>query len=73
MPQSKEELFEKLNSAKFDGGGHVTYIYENGVKQRQPINKEMFFKEKNRSRSVEEVLEVFSDTAEDLGAVEFEI
>lgn len=73
MPQTKQELLEKLHSAKFDGGGHVTYIYENGTKQRQPINKSTFYNDKKRERNVEDVLDVFEDTMHDLGAVNFEL
>jgi hypothetical protein len=73
MPQTKQELLEKLNSAKFEGGGHVTYIYENGVKQRQPINKSTFYNDKKRDKNLDDVLEVFEDTAHDLGAVSFEL
>ncbi len=73
MPQTKQELLEKLHSAKFDGGGHVTYIYENGVKQRQPINKSTFYNDKKRDKNLDDVLEVFEDTTHDLGAVSFEL
>lgn len=73
MTQTKQELFEKLHSAKFDGGGHVTYIYENGTKQRQPINKSTFYNDKKRDRNIEDVLEVFENTRHDLKAASFEL
>lgn len=73
MPQDKKEMLEKLHSAKFDGGGHVTYIHESGAKQRQPINKAMFYNDKKRDKNLEDVLEVLEDTSWDLGAVSFEL
>jgi len=73
MPQTKQELLEKLHSAKFDGGGNVTYIYENGVRQRQPINKSTFYNDKKRDKNLDDVLEVFEGTTHDLGAVSFEL
>lgn len=71
--QKREELLEKLNLAKTEGGGNVTYIYENGVKQRQPINQAVFYNEKRKEKSPDEVLNVFSSTMSDLGAVSFEL
>ena len=73
MPQTRQELLEKLHSAKFDGGGHVTYLHENGAKQRQPINKAMFYNDKKRDKNLDDVLEVLEDTAHDLRAVSFEL
>lgn len=73
MMQKREELLEKLNSAKNEGGGNVTYIYENGVKQRQPINQVVFYNEKKREKSVDEVLNIFVSTMNDLGAISFEL
>jgi hypothetical protein len=73
MPQDKKELLEKLHSAKFDGGGHVTYLHESGAKQRQPINKSIFYNDKKRDKNLDDVLEVLEDTAHDLRAVSFEL
>jgi len=73
MPQLNEELLKKLNSAKFEEGGHVTYIYENKVKQRQPINKSIFYNDKKRDKNMEDVLNIFKDTMHDIGAVDFEL
>lgn len=73
MTQKREELLEKLNSAKVEGGGNVIYMYENGAKQRQPINQSVFYNEKRKEKSLDEVLNVFSSTMSDLGAVSFEL
>jgi len=73
MIQKRDELLQKLNAAKFEGGGNVTYIYENGVKQRQPINQAVFYNEKKRDKNIDEVINIFATTMNDLGAVSFEI
>lgn len=73
MAQLKQEVLERLNSAKIDGGGNVTYIYENGTKQRQPINQAIFYNEKKKEKHFEEVIGVFTSTMNDLGAVDFEL
>lgn len=73
MAQLRQELLERLNLAKKEGGGNVTYIYENGVKQRQPINQDVFYNEKRREKHIEDVVNIFDTTMHDLGAISFEV
>jgi len=73
MTEKREELLNKLNLAKVEGGGNVTYMYENGTKQRQPINQSIFYNEKRKEKSPDEVLNIFSSTMNDLGAISFEL
>ena len=39
----------------------------------QPINKQVFFDQKGKTRDLEEVVQLFKDTAEDIGAKYFTI
>ena len=51
----------------------ITYSFADGTKQVQPINKEVYFAERNRKRSFAEILEIFKSTASDKKAVSFVI
>jgi hypothetical protein len=63
---------EALQSVR-ENGGTVTYHYENGAKLVTSINPEMFTGVRNSRVSLEGILNTFKATAEDLGAVSFEI
>lgn len=63
---------ESLQQIK-ENGGTVTYHYENGAKLVSTINPQMFVGVKNSKVSLESVLNNFKVTAEDLGAISFEI
>lgn len=52
---------------------HVTYHFENGAKQICKINDKVIYNVRGRLRSKSELLELFADTAHDLGAVKFEL
>lgn len=41
--------------------------------QSQPINKQVFFNEKGRHKDLEEIVQLFKDTADQLGAKYFTI
>jgi hypothetical protein len=41
--------------------------------QSQPINKQVFFNEKGKHRDLEEIVQLFKDTADQLGAKYFTI
>lgn len=50
----------------------VTYHFEDGTKQVSQINKQIYYDEKGRKRSIEQIEKVFTDTAHDLGAIKVE-
>lgn len=50
----------------------VTYYFENGAKQVSNINNHIYKDEKGRTRSKEQIIEIFKATAWDLGAIKFE-
>lgn len=70
MPE-KVNLSQKLNHIQTEGGT-ITYIFENGSKQVQEINKNVFFNEKERKRDSKEILEIFQTIGHDLGAISIE-
>lgn len=51
----------------------VTYYFEDGTKQVSSINNAIYKDEKGRTRSEEQIMKVFEDTAHDLGAIKFEV
>ena len=63
---------EKLNLAQTEGGS-VTYNFENGSKLKQDINKYVFFNEKGKKRSSDDILNVFKGLCHDMGAVSFQL
>ena len=70
MPE-KVNLSQKLNHIQTEGGS-IAYIFENGSRQVQEINKSVFFNEKGRKRDAKEILEIFQTIGHDLGAVSIE-
>lgn len=51
----------------------VTYYFEDGTKQVSSVNNAIYKDEKGRTRSEEQIMKVFEDTAHDLGAIKFEV
>ena len=51
----------------------VTYHFEDGGKQVSSVNNAILKDEKGRTRSEEQIMKVFEDTAHDLGAIRFEV
>ena len=51
----------------------VTYHFEDGGKQVSSINNAVLKDEKGRTRSEQQIMKVFEDTAHDLGAIKFEV
>ena len=51
----------------------VTYHFEDGTKQVSSINNAIYKDEKGRTRSEQQIMKVFEDTAHDLGAIKFEV
>jgi hypothetical protein len=51
----------------------VTYHFEDGTKQVSSINNAVLKDEKGRTRSEEQIMKVFEDTAHDLSAIKFEV
>ncbi len=51
----------------------VTYYFEDDTKQVSSINNAVYKDEKGRTRSEEQIMKVFEDTAHDLGAIRFEV
>lgn len=51
----------------------VTYYFEDGTKQVSSINSAILKDEKGRTRSQQQIMKVFEDTAHDLGAIKFEV
>ncbi len=66
----KPDLIQALLNAE-QNGGTVTYHFDDDTKQVSQINKEVFFNERGKSRSPQDVLEVFTSTQHDLGATSF--
>ena len=69
MAKTQLELLQKVK----ENGGTVTYHYENGSKLVSSINPEMFTGVRNSKVNLEGILNTFKATAEDLGAISFEI
>lgn len=51
----------------------VVFIYPDGTKQSQIINKESFFDNKGKRKSRYEMMQMFQETALDRGAISFSI
>lgn len=51
----------------------VTYHFEDGGKQVANIGNAVLKDEKGRTRSQQQIMEVFETTAHDLGAIKFEV
>lgn len=51
----------------------VTYYFEDGTKQVSSINNAILKDEKGRTRSQQQIMEVFETTMWDLGAIKFEV
>jgi hypothetical protein len=51
----------------------VTYHFENGAKQICAINDKVIYNVKGRLRNRNELLDIFTTTAHDLGAIKFEL
>ncbi len=51
----------------------VTYHFEDGGKQVSSINNAIYKDDKGRTRSEQQIMEVFETTAHDLGAIKFEV
>lgn len=51
----------------------VTYHFEDGGKQVSSINNAVLKDDKGRTRSQEQIMEVFETTMWDLGAIKFEV
>ena len=66
----KPELMQALLNAE-QNGGTITYHFADDTKQVFQINKEVFFNERGKSRSLEDVLEVFTSIQHDLKATSF--
>ena len=58
----------KLQEVRQNGGGTVTYHYEDGSKKRQPISPELF-----KNRTTGDALKVLNEIMSDYGAISFEI
>lgn len=53
--------------------GIVTYHFEDETILRAPVNKAVFFGEKGEGVSLTRVEELFRDTANDIGAIAFDV
>lgn len=62
---------EQLQYAK-ENGGTITYLFKDGTKQVQNLNKEIFVDHKGKALSPSQIMNVFETTAHDLKAIGFE-
>jgi len=51
----------------------VTYHFTDGTKQVSTINSQVLVNDKGRSRSEDQINQIFKDTMHDLGAVSYEL
>lgn len=65
-------MFKKLAEIRETGQGSVTYSFEDGTKQVSNINPTVFLDDKGRNLNLNSVMEKFSSSAHDLGAIKFE-
>lgn len=65
-------MYKQLANIRFTGQGSVTYSFADGTKQVSSINSTIFLNEKGKQLNLNSVMEVFQDTAHDLGAIKFE-
>ena len=62
---------DQLQHAK-ENGGTVTYLFKDGTKQVQSLNKEIFTDYKGKAVNPNQIIGIFETTAHDLGAIGFE-
>jgi uncharacterized alpha/beta hydrolase family protein len=68
--QNNLTLEQQLNHTRFNGGT-VTFVFENGSKQIQNLNKDLFINERKKVRSNKKVLTILEDLRHDLKAKSF--
>lgn len=61
-------VIDRLKIVKSNDSGIITYHFENGSKQRQPINKQIFIDERGKELSLEKVAIKINEIAHDLKA-----
>ena len=61
-------IIDRLRIVKQNDSGIITFHYEDGGKQRQPINKKIFIDEKGKDLSLEKVAIKINEIAWDLKA-----
>ncbi len=67
-------LIAKLINIKNEKtAGVITYLFKDGTKQTQNINKSVFYDYAGKNLPLYKVLQLFNDISHDLGAVEFEL
>lgn len=59
---------EKLQKVKDNDSGIITFHFEDGGKQRQPINKALFIDDRGKDLSLEKVAIKINEIAHDLKA-----
>ena len=59
---------QRLEIVKNNDSGIITYHFEDGGKQRQPINKKIFIDDRGKDLSLEKVAIKINEIAHDLGA-----
>lgn len=64
----KQIILNRLEKAKENNSGIITFHFEDGSKQRQPINKELFVDEKGKDLSFEKVAIKINEIAHNLKA-----
>lgn len=71
MSEIKNEINNKINHIKKEGGS-IAYVFENGAKLVQNINKRIFIDEKGKNRTTDDIVNIFKSIGHDLGAVSIE-
>lgn len=61
-------VIDKLRIVKNNDSGTITYHFENGSKQRQPINKALFLDDRGKELSLDKVAIKINEIAHDLKA-----
>lgn len=61
-------ILERLQIVKNNDSGIITFHFEDGGKQRQPINKKMFIDDRGKDLSLDKVAIKINDIAHDLKA-----
>ncbi len=61
-------ILERLEIVRNNDSGIITFHFEDGGKQRQPINKKIFIDDKGKNLPLEKVAIKINEISHDLGA-----
>lgn len=68
-----KDIVKKLIELKNNESGHITFIFRDETKLRQPINKQFFYDDRGKDLSIQKVIYKINDICHDLKAQYYEI